>query len=111
MGLEKIIISKEVADYFEKLVFALFENEYFGFVETAIDYVDEIIDFIYTSITIYPPQKTPDKLKHFGKFYMVFLANSRTTWYIFYEFEETKNVYLVTGILNNHLPELQFLNL
>jgi len=35
-----------VLDYLDDLVFILFKEEYFGFMQSSYDYVDKIIDFI-----------------------------------------------------------------
>ena len=45
MGLEKVIVSTAVLDYFEDLVFILHEKDYFSYKENAIDYVDKIFFF------------------------------------------------------------------
>lgn len=111
MGLEKIVISKEVSNYFEELIFKLHQQEYFGFLDSSIDYVDEIIDFIFSSIAHYPKKNSPHKLKKYGRFYLVFKMNNTTSWYIFFDFDKKKNTYLIKAILNNHLEEIKFLNL
>jgi len=46
--MEKIIIYPVVAEKLFHLVDVLFENEYFGFLESAIEYKDKIIHFIHT---------------------------------------------------------------
>lgn len=111
MGLEKIVIVHDVLDFFEELIYVLYEEEYFGFVESAINYVDEIISFVYQSIAGNIKKPLPKELRKFGRYYLTYTANKRTTWYIFYEFDSTENIYLVTKIINNHQPEIKFLNL
>ena len=44
---------------------------------------------------------------HLGKKYIFYKANSRTTWYVF--FESNENKILITGILNNHCEEAKWL--
>ena len=44
----KIVILPVLENKLFDLVFILHDKEYFGFVETAIAYVDDIINFIYT---------------------------------------------------------------
>ena len=48
-----------VLNYFDKLIFVLFEDEYFGFVESSEDYIDRIVNFIYANIDNFPSKKTP----------------------------------------------------
>jgi hypothetical protein len=48
------------------LVFVLFKNEYFGFVESSEIFVDKIINFIKSDIHTFPSKKTPVQLRHLG---------------------------------------------
>ena len=107
MGLEKVIVSTAVLDYFEDLVFILHEKDYFSYKENAIDYVDKIFFFIENGIHNFPHQKTPKKLTHLGSYYIFYKSNSRTTWYVFFENEEHQ--YLITYITNNHTEIAKFL--
>jgi len=109
--LEKIVVSQEVSDYFEELILILYKDEYFGFVESATAYVDRIIDFIFHSIGTYPRNIAPEKLQKFGSYYLIFKANDHTSWYIFFDFDEIENIYLISAILNNHSPSIRFMNL
>ena len=90
----------EIVTYLNKLVLKLFEAQYFGFMESAIKYKDELIDYIESNISIFPKKITPLYLTKYGSYYMFYKTNKRTTWYIFYEKENNK--YLVTFITNNH---------
>ncbi|MXO03876.1 hypothetical protein [Flavobacterium sp. HBTb2-11-1] len=101
--MEKIIFKEEVLRYFDNLVYRLFEDEYFGFPESARDYVDKIVEFVLLSISSFPHKKTPKSLQSLGADYIFYKTNSRTTWYIF--FEKRNQNYLITGILNNHNEE------
>jgi hypothetical protein len=106
---EKVIIEKSVIDYFDNLVFNLFDQDYFGFVESALDYVARILSFIQSDLPKKQHKKTPIELLKYGTYYTSYKANTSTTWYIF--FETSKDKYVVRKILNNHLQEIQFLNL
>lgn len=108
--MEKIIISNEVSNQLEELILILHKEEYFGFMDSATDYVDSIIDFIFSSIETYPKKNSPKELNQIGKFYLVFKMNSATSWYIFFDFDQNKNIYLVKSILNNHSREIKYLN-
>lgn len=103
--MEKIIFEKAVLEYFDNLVFALFEEEYFGFFETAQNYTDKIVGFVISSISSFPHKKTPKPLQYLGSNYIFYKTNSRTTWYIF--FEKRNQNYLITGIINNYCEEVK----
>jgi len=68
--------------------------------EYAEAYVLKIRHFIEENIETYPSKITPDSLKQYGENYILYKANSRTTWYIFYSREE--EFYLIRFIANNH---------
>lgn len=102
--MEKVVIlQKDVIDFLENLIWVLFEKEYFGFEESAQTYVSRIYDFIEYELVKFPPKQTPRNLSRYGTKYVLYKANNRTTWYIF--FENIENRYLVTYITNNHMEE------
>lgn len=101
--MEKIIYTDAVLRYFDNLVFNLFEEEYFGFYKSAENYVDKIVDFVFSSISSFPHKETPRAIKKLGSNYIFYKTNSRTTWYIF--FEKRDQNYLITGIINNNSVE------
>lgn len=107
--MEKVILQEKVLNYLEELVFKLFEQEYFGFKESAFEYVYNIVYFAKEFIPKNIHKDTPVHLKHLGSYFVKHKANNNTAWYIF--FEKNDKQYIVTGILNNHQPEAQFLNL
>jgi len=37
----------EVTDYLDRLVIDLYNNEYFGFIQSSVVFVDKLIDYIY----------------------------------------------------------------
>lgn len=102
--MEKVIFGKEVLNYFDNLVFTLFEKDYFGFRESAENYVNNISEFVYFNILTFPHKKTPKSLRHLGSDYIFYKPNTRTTWYVF--FEKRNQNYLITGILNNYSEEV-----
>lgn len=95
-----------VLDYFDKLVYVLFENEYFGFVESSEEYVTKIIDFIFENIENFPSKKTPIQLQKYGTNYIFYKINPRTTWFIL--FEKQNDNYFVTHIANNHCEDAKW---
>ncbi|OXA96195.1 hypothetical protein [Flavobacterium hercynium] len=101
--MEKVIFKNAVLEYFDDLVFTLLKNEYFGFAESAQNYVDKIVDFIILNISNFPEKKTPKALQYLGLNYIFYKPNNRTTWYVF--FEKRDQNYLITGITNNYCSE------
>lgn len=103
----KVIFSTSFLDEMENLALILFKENYFSYQSNADFYVDEIFDFIENDIHTFPHKSTPKKLSHLGSNYIFYKSNARTTWFVFFEkFEEN---YFVTGILNNHCEEAQFI--
>ena len=100
-------IQNKVLEYFDDLIYALFEDEYFGFVESSETYVNKIIDFIYENHETFPSRITPTEIKSLGSNYIFYKINPRTTWFIFFEKKEA--IFLVTNIINNHCKEAKFL--
>ncbi len=101
--MEKVIFKEDILLYFDELISILFDREYFSYEKNAILYVDKIVDFIILEINSFPHKSTPQKLRHLGSNYIFYKANNRTTWYIF--FERQDSVFLITGISNNHCEE------
>ena len=97
-----VILQQNVRECLENLIQILFENDYFGFEESA-----QIYDFIEFDIINFPYKIFPEKLKHLGTKYAFYKANENTTWYIFFEIND--NRILITYITNNHAPELKYL--
>lgn len=98
-----ILYRPEVETYLNELVFVLFKENYFSYLENSILYKDKIIDFIDSDIATFPSKKTPEALKNFGSRYIFYKSNQRTTWYVF--FENKNNNYLIINIINSHCEE------
>ena len=102
-----IIDRTEVETFLNELIFILFKENYFSYLENSILYKDKIIDYINNNITTFPSKKTPTKLKNFGSKYIFYKSNQRTTWYVF--FESKINNFLITNIINSHCEETKWL--
>jgi len=104
----EIIFSKKVEIYLDELMLLLFEEEYFGFPDSAKLYVDHLISFAEQHIGILPGKNAPDFFQCFGQNlkYITFHANKRTSWYIFYQ--ERNNIYLIRYITNSHVAAQYF---
>lgn len=75
--------------------------------DSALDYGDNIYNFIFDNIDKPISKKSPQSFHKFGTFYIKYKANENTTWYIFFDRKEQR--FLVNYILNNHstdFPEL-----
>ncbi|MEG2100250.1 MAG: hypothetical protein RRY99_01960 [Flavobacterium sp.] len=103
VGKIEVIFAPSVISYLDDLVVILYKKEYFGFIESAEEYVDDIYDAVPERIRKSPHKKTPKPLKYLGAEYIFFRPNARTTWYVF--FEKRNQNYLITGILNNYSEE------
>ena len=99
----KVIYHKQVVVYLNELVDVLFEQNYFGFKESARDYVDWILDRIEDNIAVSPSKPAPKYFSKYGKnlFYISLKRNSQTTWYVF--FNREADLFQVCLISNNHL--------
>ena len=106
--MEKIVYSKSFILQLNELIEVLYNEEYFGFEESAIEYVLKIYDFIENSIEYSVIRKTPFDLEKKGKFYMAYNANKNTTWYILFDKKDDK--YIVNLILNNHTKDSEYFN-
>lgn len=111
MGGKTIIIySPSVRAYLIELIAILYKKEYFGFEDSAHQYVERIRQNIRKDL----PQQTnhrttPTELKHFGENYISIKLNNRTTWYVI--FDQKDNRFFVGLITNSYSPQSAFFNL
>lgn len=103
VGKIKVIFTPYVIDFLDDLMRLLYKKEYFGFIETAEEYVSKIYDSVPEKLRLSTHKPTPQKLRYLGSHYIFYKANNRTTWYIFFEKQDT--IFLITGIVNNHCEE------
>ena len=103
VGKIKVVFTPRAIGFLDDLVRILYKKQYFGFIETAEEYVAKIYDAVQERIQLDIHKLTPKKLKYLGSNYIFYKANARTTWYIF--FEERNQQFLITGIINNHCEE------
>lgn len=98
-----ISYSEDFVDYLNNLVTILYEQDYFGFIESAKQYTSDIINFIRQNIGKSPHYPAPE---YFSKYkpdmdYIMYRANKSTTWYIF--FTQRENQFFIYYITNNHI--------
>lgn len=98
----EVRFSHSVRDYLVELIKVLYEEEYFGFEEAAVEYVNDLIDDIYSNISKKHPKFAPPYFSRYGKnlYYVSYRKNKNTTWYIFFNYSD--DVYLIRYIGNNH---------
>ena len=91
-----------VINYLNDLTKILFEEKYFGFEESGVEYIADLKNFVTNYISILPKHKAPDYFSKYGKNmqYVSYPINNRTTWYFFFRHET--DVYVICYITNNH---------
>ncbi|MDA3816865.1 MAG: hypothetical protein PF486_05765, partial [Prolixibacteraceae bacterium] len=89
-------------DYLDHLAYTLYAENYFGFINSAIEYIDKMVDYITDNIQAKPHKKTPPFFDKYGEdlLYITYQPNKQTTWYIF--FIVNNNRYLIKYMTNNH---------
>jgi len=103
----RVLFLPEVLEYFNELTTILYEKEYFGFEESAVQYVDDLLAEIQTTISNRHKKVAPSYFDRYGvdMSYIAIKKNKNTQWYIFftvYQYNEDA-VYLVRHISNNHV--------
>ncbi len=98
----EVRFSHSVRIYLKELIQILYDKEYFGFEEDAIEYVNNLIDDIVTNIERKHKKIAPAYFSKFGKnlYYISYRRNKNTTWHVFFNYAE--GIYLIRYIGNNH---------
>lgn len=103
----KVLFLPEVRLYFQELQDILFEKEYFGFEESAVQYVRDLIFDIEATLPERVSKIAPPYFNRYGKElrYASFRKNRNTQWYVFFNKyrENGEVIYLVRYISNNHV--------
>ena len=103
----KVLFLPEVRMYFQELQGILFEKEYFGFEESAVQYVRDLIFDIEATLPERVSKIAPPYFNRYGKElrYASFRKNRNTQWYVFFNKyrENGEVIYLVRYISNNHM--------
>jgi len=102
----KILATPGVIEYLWELSDILYEKGYFGYGESALKYVDDLIDEIVKTLPTRLSKPAPKYFDKYGKnmFYAFFRKNKHTTWYVFFtKYEQNgETIYLIRYITNNH---------
>ena len=98
----EVVYTELATELTNDLVSILYEENYFGFLESALDYVTKMKIFTDQNINILPHLTAPEYFSKYqsGMKYIAYQANKRTTWYIF--FKQFENRFLIYYITNNH---------
>ena len=103
----KIIFLPEVLEYFNELSTILYEEDYFGFEEDALNYVDRLLYDIKKDLDTCVQKPAPSYFDKYGArmSYASFRSNKSTQWYVFFSKykKEKEIVYLIRYISNNHV--------
>lgn len=102
-----VVFSPEVEDYLYELIEILYRKEYFGFKESSVQYVTDLILEIREKLPTSVKRRAPDFFQEYGKnlYYAMFKKSKVTQWYIFFSTYKIKEeiVYVVRYISNNHV--------
>lgn len=98
-----IVYSPEFHESIEDLIRILYVKQYFGFEVDCQAYAEKIYDFVDYNIHKPIGRDTPESLRKFGKKFIKYKANHRTSWFIFYD--QKDNQFLINHIINNHSQE------
>lgn len=80
-----IVYSDEFHQSIEELIEILFTKEYFGFEIACQLYAEKIYDFVDYNIHKPISRDAPKAFQKFGENFIVYKANNRTSWYIFFD--------------------------
>ena len=102
----RIVVLPEVRVYLKELSQVLYEKEYFGFEESALAYVDSLLDDVQ-DMHLKTAKAAPPHFERYGKEmqYATFRKSKATQWYIFFTRHNVDGeiVFLVRHISNNHV--------
>ena len=111
-----VVFSENVKLLFFELIDILYQEEYFGFLDEAKEYVSKIEQYFTTAIPkLHQLGLTKKAMPYFTKYgeNLFFTAyrktKSRTTWYAFYEIFD-KRYFKVVHIINNHTEEAAYID-
>ena len=107
-----VLFVPKVREYLYELENILYEKGYFGFEESAIRYVNDLVYDIEINLPDKQHRPAPMHYNQYGKelYYAIFKKNRQTDWYAFFSkyIVNEEIIYLVCYIGNNH-TEAQFL--
>jgi len=109
----KVLFLPDVQEMYNELEIILYEKGYFGYAESAHEYVDNLIFEIKNNLPKLKHKPAPKHYNKYGKglYYATFKKSRRTHWYPFFSkyIENGETIYLVCYLGNNH-TEAQYLD-
>ncbi|MDR1602302.1 MAG: hypothetical protein LBS42_07740 [Tannerella sp.] len=98
-----VIFHPSVVEYLDTLGKQLFDNEYFGYRENAVQYIQRMVDYIASHIHLQAAIPAPEYFEKYGSHlkYITYHSTKRTTWYIFFQHPDHR--FLIRHITNNHV--------
>ena len=104
----EVFYTELATEFLNDLIEILYDQDYFGFLDSALNYVTKLKMFTDQNIHILQHHPAPEYFSKYqsGMKYIAYPANKRTTWYIF--FKQSGNRFLIYYITNNHF-ERQFI--
>ncbi len=103
----RIVFLPSVLDYFNELTTLLYEKEYFGFLDSAVRYVDDLLEDIRQNLPTKLHKSAPPYFNRYGRnmLYATFRKSKATQWYVFFSIyrKDDELIYLVRHISNNHV--------
>ena len=107
-----VLFVPKVQEYLYELENILYKKGYFGFEESSIKYVTDLVYDIEINLPNKQHKPAPKHYNQYGKelYYAIFKKNRQTNWYTFFSkyIENEEIIYLVCYIGNNH-TEAQYL--
>jgi hypothetical protein len=95
-----------VIEDLQNLIDILYDNGYFSFEETAVNYVVDLFNDIKINLPNRLHKPAPQYFDKYEKdmFYATFKKNNRTIWYVFFTKynDNGDTIFLVHYIANNH---------
>lgn len=99
--MEKVIITSYAENKLSELILVLYQKEYFGFIEDAQNYVDNIYNFIETI----PKISHKECFKNIHGKYFVRYDNPKSNMQYFITFDKKDNRYLIQDIISPKTKE------
>lgn len=111
----QVLALPEVRSYFSELMQILYNEGYFSFEASAIEYVTDLFTDIEQNLPTKARKPAPVYFERYGKnlYYACFMKSKRTQWYVFFtihtdSFSDTQT-FLIKYVSNNHMVSQHFL--
>lgn len=104
--MKQVVYDEQTASQLRETVFELVEKGYFSEEDYAVNYVREIIMYFQWNMNSLIEHDAPDYFKKYcvaqkSLKYVTFRKSARTTWYAFFEEDDTTKT--IVYVANNHL--------